>query len=123
MVLILVTFSLVGWLYLGQASVITSATLEIERIQQEIDLVHQRNIELALETAELESINRIEAGARELGFAPTNPASVRYMPVRNYPLTSTRTATAITHTPPQPTAPEWQVWLDELIILIAGKPG
>jgi hypothetical protein len=46
LVLILVTFSLVGWLYLGQASVITSSTLQIEELQREINLLSQQNAEL-----------------------------------------------------------------------------
>ncbi len=55
--LVLVTFSLVGWLYLGQASIITSSTLQIEKLQQEIKLINQQNAELVLEIAKLESFN------------------------------------------------------------------
>jgi cell division protein FtsL len=122
LLLILVTFSLVGWLYLGQASIITSSTLQIEKLQQEIKLVNQQNAELALEIAELESLSRIEERARELGFAPTDPANIRYLPIANYPTPSPQAALPDLAQHPQPEDETWQIWLDSLMAWIAGKP-
>jgi hypothetical protein len=123
LLLILVTFSLVGWLYLGQASVITSSTLQIEEIQQEIGLLNQKNAELALEIAQYESINRIEEKARAMGFGPTDPANIRYLPVGQYPaLEATTTLPYATARGPQPEGSTWQMWLDSLTAWIAGEP-
>ena len=121
LLLILATFSLVGWLYLGQASLITSSTLQIERLQQEIKLVNQQNAELALEIAEIESLSRIEERARALGFAPTDPANIRYLPVDHYPSLSAATALPDFQQPP-PVEQTWQIWLDNLMAWIVGQP-
>jgi len=120
LLLILVTFSLVGWLYLGQASVITSSTLQIEKLQQDIELINQQNAELALEIAELESLTRVEESARALGFAPTDPAVIRYLPVDDYPTTA-QTGLILIPNPPQSEA-VWQLWIDNFAAWVAGKP-
>jgi cell division protein FtsL len=118
--LILVTFSLVGWLYLGQASVITSSTMKIDSLRQEIDLLNHQNSELTLEIAELESITRVEARARELGFAPTNPANIRYLSVPNT-LASAPELFASSAQGQTPESSPWQVWLDVLAAKIVGE--
>ena len=119
--LILATFSLVGLLYLGQASVITSSTLEIEKLQREIEAVNQQNAGLVLEIAELESLAQIKARATALGFVPTDPLNIRYLPVDNYPAT--------TETPPPLMQPQsysneatQQSWADVLAAWLTGKP-
>ena len=122
LVLILITFSLVGWLYLGQASVITSSTLRIERLQQEIAQVNQQNAELALQIAELESLTRIEARARELGYTPTNPANIRYLPVNNFPASEMEDDLSRIAQPPNPRNIVWQIWLDSFVAWVSGKP-
>jgi cell division protein FtsL len=118
--LILVTFSLVGWLYLGQASVITSSTMKIDSLRQEIDLLNHQNSELTLEIAELESITRVETRARELGFAPANPANIRYLSVPN--ALDSEVGASITSSENQAfkSAP-WQAWLDVLAAKIVGE--
>ena len=120
LLIILTVFSLVGWLYLGQASVITSSTLQIEQMQYDLKLINQKNAELSLEIAKLESLSRIEERARALGFQPTNPATIRYLHVNDYP--------AMTETPntimlqPAPEESIWQTWVDHLAAWAAGKP-
>ena len=122
LLLILVTFSLVGWLYLGQASVITSVTLQIEKLQRQTQLVNQQNAELALEIAKLESLNRIEEKARALGFQPTNPANIRYLPINNYPITTAEDDLVYVTKHPTPQEATWQIWLDSFVAWVAGKP-
>lgn len=82
--LILATFSLVGWLYLTQASAVTTTSYRIDELRLELDQIKNQNAALALEIAQLEALPRIEARARELGLGPTT--SIRYLPVANYPL-------------------------------------
>lgn len=122
LLLILTTFSLVGWLYLGQASVITSSTLQIEKLQREIQLVNQHNAELALEIADLESLSQIEERARALGFQPTNPTQIRYLPVSNYPPLTTDEELPYAAQNSKPEERTWQIWLDSFMAWAAGKP-
>ncbi len=82
--LILATFSLVGWLYLTQASAVTATSYRIDELRLELDQVGKQNVALTLEIARLEALPHIEARARELGFEPTS--NVRYLEVANYPM-------------------------------------
>src|SRR5687767_2174242 len=82
-VLILITFSLVGWLYLTQASVVTTTSYRIDELRLELDHLKNQNAALILEIAELEALSRVEVRARELGFKPTT--EIDYVSVPNYP--------------------------------------
>ncbi len=82
--LILATFSLVGWLYLTQASAVTTTSYRIDELRLELDQIRNQNAALTLEIAQLEALPRIEMRARELGFEPTT--NVRYLAVANYPM-------------------------------------
>lgn len=82
--LLLATFSLVGWLYLTQASAVTATSYRMDQLRLELDQIKNQNAALTLEIAQLEALDRIETRARELGFAPTT--NVRYLPMANYPL-------------------------------------
>ena len=84
--LILATFSLVGWLYLSQASAVTTTRYHIDELRLELDRLENQNAVLALEIAQLENLTRIEVRAHELGLGPTT--NIRYLPVPNYPLLS-----------------------------------
>ena len=81
--LILATFSLVGWLYLTQASAVTTTSYRIDGLRLELDRLKNQNAALILEIAELEAISRVETRARELGFVPAT--DIKYLPVANYP--------------------------------------
>ena len=81
--LILGTFSLVGWLYLTQASAVTTTSYRIDELRMELDHLKNQNAALALEIAQLEALPRVEQRALELGFQPTT--DVRYLAVSNYP--------------------------------------
>ncbi len=82
--LILATFSLVGWLYLTQASAVTATRYHMEELRVELNRLENQNTALSLEIAELENLSRVEKRARALGLGPTT--NVRYLPVDNYPL-------------------------------------
>lgn len=83
-ILILATFSLVGWLYLTQASAVTATSYRIDGLRLELDHLKNQNAALALEIAQLEALPRIEGRSRELGLGPTT--DVRYLSVPNYPI-------------------------------------
>jgi len=85
-ILILATFSLVGWLYLTQASAVTATSYRIDELRLELDQLKNQNAALALEIAQLEALPRIESRARELGFDPTT--DVRYLSIPDYPVSA-----------------------------------
>jgi hypothetical protein len=82
-VLLLVVLSLVGWLYLTQASVVTATSYRIDELRLELDSVNNQNAALILEISQLEALQRVEKRALELGFVPAS--DVRYMTVSDYP--------------------------------------
>jgi cell division protein FtsB len=85
MLLILITASLIGWLYLTQASSLTTTSFQIDQLRGELSKLNQQNAELELEIAEWEALPRIERRAREIGFGP--PGQVLYLSVPDYPAT------------------------------------
>ena len=85
MLLVLIIFSLIGWLYLQQASIITASSMQVDNLRQEIELTHQRNNELRLEIATYQSIVYVEKRAMNMGFVPTEPTHIRYLVLSDYP--------------------------------------
>ncbi len=77
--------SLVGWLYLVQASAVTSASLEVNTLRQEITDLSRQNDVLRARIAEAEAMGRIQRRAAELQLMPTAPANIEYMVVPNLP--------------------------------------
>jgi cell division protein FtsL len=68
MLIMLVVLSLLGWIYLTQASHVATASRRIEELQVDKARLEQQNLELMVEVAELESTGRLFARAKELGF-------------------------------------------------------
>jgi hypothetical protein len=81
--LILILVSLLGWLYLTQASQVTTTGYRIYELERERAHTQRENAELMLEIAELERLEVVETRARQLGFVP--PVQVEYLVVADYP--------------------------------------
>ena len=81
--LILILVSLLGWLYLTQASQVTTTGYHIYELEGERARLQRENAKLMLEIAELERLEDVEARARQLGFVP--PQQVEYLVVTDYP--------------------------------------
>ena len=127
--LILATFSLVGWLYLTQASSVTTTSYRIDELRLELDHLENQNAALTLEIAQLEALSRIERRARELGFEPTT--NIRYLVVDNYPLSlepkiSARSVTSVDDKAVDNVELDFSRWwfdtLDDLAAWIEGNP-
>ncbi len=82
-VLLFTMFSLVGWLYLTQASVVTATSYRIDELRLELDSINNQNAGLILEISRLEALQRVERRALEMGFVPAG--DIRYITVANYP--------------------------------------
>ncbi len=81
--LIIILVSLLGWLYLTQASQVTTTGYRIYELERERTRLQRENARLMLEIAELERLENVEARARQLGFVP--PERVEYLVVADYP--------------------------------------
>jgi hypothetical protein len=69
MLLILLALSLLGWLYLTQASYVATTSRRIQELEAEKIRLRQENLQLMAEIAELESVTRLANRASVLGFA------------------------------------------------------
>jgi cell division protein FtsL len=80
--LVIFIVSLVGWLYLTQASTTAKVNLNTEQNREEVTLLNQDIARLKVEIAQWEALPRIEDRARELGFGPNTTAL--YLSVPGY---------------------------------------
>ncbi len=80
--LIVLLISLVGWLYLTQAYIISATNLQIEQSRQKLREIEAENAALRVEIAKWESLSLVEERARALGFAPATSAF--YLSVPGY---------------------------------------
>ncbi len=85
--LMLVAFSLVCWIYLTQASSLTTTTYHIDELRLELDQIRNQNAALVSEIAQFEALSRVETRAQELGFRPTT--QIVYLPADQYPAIAT----------------------------------
>ena len=70
LVLCVALLSLVGWLYLTQASQIAATEHHMRKVVDEIEGLERENALLRYQIAQLETIPRIEARAKQLGLGP-----------------------------------------------------
>ncbi len=111
--------SLVGWLYLVQASAVTSASLEVNTLRGKITDLSRQNDVLRARIAEAESMARIQQRATELQLMPTAPANIEYMVVPNLPPLTDEPASGGSISPAAPPA-TGRHWYDGIIDWFAG---
>jgi hypothetical protein len=70
LLLCILLFSLVGWLYLAQASQMAATGSHMGETVREIEKLERENALLRYKIADLETLPRIEAKARQLGLGP-----------------------------------------------------
>ena len=68
LVLCIAVLSLVGWLYLAQASQIATTESHARQVVDEIEKLERENAQLRYQIARLETIPRVEAKASQLGL-------------------------------------------------------
>lgn len=82
---------ILGVLYLSQVAMEASRGRQMRSMIAERDELERQNEELRVEIAEIESLPRLQARARELGFVEATASQIRYMVVEGY--TANRQAT------------------------------
>jgi hypothetical protein len=81
MLIIFLILSLLGWIYLTQASHVATTSRRNQELEAEKARLQQENMELMVEIAAYESVSRLAARAEELGFVAVTPDSVDFMAV------------------------------------------
>jgi len=80
--IILLAFSLLGWLYLTQASYVATASRRVQDLEEKKAQLQRQNLELMAEIAQLESVTRLSGRAKELGFVKVTPEEADFVLVR-----------------------------------------
>lgn len=86
MLIILLVLSLLGWIYLTQAGHVATTSRRVQELDVEKRRLQQENLELRSEIAELDSVSRLAARARELGFAAVTLEDARFLVVEEVPM-------------------------------------
>jgi hypothetical protein len=81
MLIIFLVLSLLGWIYLTQASHVATTSRRNQELEAEKVRLHQENMELMVEIATYESISRLAPRAQELGFVAIAPDSAEFVAV------------------------------------------
>ena len=85
MLLILVALSLLGWVYLTQASYVATTSRRVQKLEREKTRIEQANLQLMTEIAELASVHRLAARAAEIGFVTASVEEAEFLVVADLP--------------------------------------
>jgi hypothetical protein len=83
--LILLAVSLLGWVYLTQASFVATTSRRVDKLEVQKARLEEENLELMTEIARLESVSRLCARAQELGFEPIAAEAAEYLALAEMP--------------------------------------
>jgi hypothetical protein len=81
MLIIFLVLSLLGWIYLTQASHVATTSRRNQELEAEKARLQQENMELMVEIAGYESVSRLAARAHELGFVAMTPEDADFLAV------------------------------------------
>jgi hypothetical protein len=93
-VLILGMLSLLGWVYLTQASYVATTSRQLRELEKQQERIEQENWQLMVEIAELGSVTRLAARAQELGFVMAFSDESEFLAVVEAPPAQARAASA-----------------------------
>jgi hypothetical protein len=85
MLIILVVLSLLGWVYLTQASYVETTGRRIQELEAEKARLEQENLGLMADIAEFEAVHRLAARAAELGFTASALDETQFLAVADVP--------------------------------------
>lgn len=83
--LILLAISLLGWVYLAQASYVATTSRRVDDLEAKKARLLEENLELMTEIARLESVSRLSTRAQELGFEPISSETAEYLALAEMP--------------------------------------
>jgi cell division protein FtsL len=88
--LILGTLSLLGWVYLTQASYVATTSRRLHELEDQQERIEQENWQLMVEIAELESVTRLASRAEQLGFVMAYSDETEFLAVADTPSVQAR---------------------------------
>jgi hypothetical protein len=91
-VLILGMLSLLGWVYLTQASYVATTSRHLRELEKQKERIEQESWQLMVEIAELESVTRLASRAQELGFFMAFSDETEFLAVTDAPPAQARAA-------------------------------
>jgi hypothetical protein len=113
MLIILAVLSLLGWIYLTQASYVATTSRQVQELEAEKARLQQENLELMAKIAEVESVDRLSVRARELGFVAVTPDDADFVAVVEVlPVEPSGTGLLDIGTPSSSEAPQSARWLN-----------
>jgi hypothetical protein len=83
--LILLAISLLGWVYLAQASYVATTSRRVDDLEAKKARLLEENLELMTEIARLESVSRLSTRAQELGFELISSETAEYLALAEMP--------------------------------------
>jgi len=83
--IILAVLSLLGWIYLTQASYVATTSRQVQELELEKARLQQENLELMAQIADYESVGRLSGRAGELGFVAVTPDDADFVAVADVP--------------------------------------
>ncbi|MCB9419437.1 MAG: hypothetical protein H6667_06520 [Ardenticatenaceae bacterium] len=84
---ILLLSTLLGVIYLSQASGIATVGLRVQNLQADLELIKRDNSALERQIAEAQSLERLQQEALRLGFVQAQADQIEYLVVPDYPVT------------------------------------
>ena len=87
--LILLVIALLGVIYLNQSSRIATVGRRVQTLQYELGILQNDNADIEREIAQAQSLARLQKEAESMGFVRTQPGSVEYLIVPDYPSLTT----------------------------------
>jgi hypothetical protein len=98
---IVTLLTLLGVVYLSQASQMIASGYEMQQLAAELRELQKENTYLEAEVATGQRVRQLQRQAIELGFSPAAPEDIEYLSVPNYPPTPGQMAVTA-----QPKSPE-----------------
>ncbi len=81
MLIIFLILSLLGWIYLTQASHVATTSRRNQELEAEKARLQRENMELIAQIGAYESVSRLAARAKELGFYAVSPDEADFLAV------------------------------------------
>ena len=88
--LILFALSLLGWVYLTQASYVAATSRRVRELESEKARIQEENLQLMAEIADLESVSRLAGRAEEIGFVLTVVGDAEFLAMIDVLVAQTR---------------------------------
>ena len=81
MLIMLIVLSLLGWVYLTQASFVATTSRHIQDLEEQKACLEEGNLELVAQIADQESVSRLATRAAELGFEAVAPGDANFVAI------------------------------------------